>query len=97
MRDEGIVQPVSKEMDTLSRRLHQMWVIPGEIRGIPSRSLRHIDDSGLRELLQSFLTHLGTEAGLLRAAKRDIRWQFQMLVDPYRARRHALRHRVGTV
>jgi hypothetical protein len=35
MRDEGIVQPVSKEMDKLSRRLHQMWVIPGEIRGIP--------------------------------------------------------------
>jgi hypothetical protein len=38
MRDEGIVQPVSKEMDKLSRRLHQMWVIPGEIRGIPRRT-----------------------------------------------------------
>ena len=37
MRDEGIVQPVSKEMDQLSRRLHHLWVIPGEIRGIPRR------------------------------------------------------------
>jgi len=33
MKDEGIVQPVSKEMEQLSRRLHQKCRFPGEIRG----------------------------------------------------------------
>ena len=33
MKDEGIVQPVSKEMEQLSRRLHQKCMFPGEIRG----------------------------------------------------------------
>jgi hypothetical protein len=36
MRDEGIVQPVSKEMDQLSRRLHQKVKDPRRNPGSPS-------------------------------------------------------------
>jgi hypothetical protein len=32
MKDEGIVQPVSKEMEQLSRRLHQKCRFSGEIQ-----------------------------------------------------------------
>jgi hypothetical protein len=33
--DEGIVQPVSKEMEPLSRRLHQLSLWPNRARGTP--------------------------------------------------------------
>ena len=33
MKDEGIVQAISKEVEQLSRRLHQKCRFPGEIRG----------------------------------------------------------------
>jgi hypothetical protein len=33
MKDEGIVQAISKELEQLSRRLHQKCRFPGEIRG----------------------------------------------------------------
>jgi hypothetical protein len=38
-----------------------------------NRLLRHVDDLGLREFFESFLTHLRAEAGLLGAAEWDVR------------------------
>ena len=50
MKDEGIVQPVSKEMEQLSRRLHQKCRFPGEIRGacFALATLRYVVTLGRR-------------------------------------------------
>jgi hypothetical protein len=56
MKDEGIVQPVSKEMEQLSRRLHQKCALPAVMQGarsllpeyvarlMPQRRLRQLSD-----------------------------------------------------
>jgi len=47
VKDEGIVQPVSKEMEQLSPRLHQLCGLPGEIRGVLASQraiIRHASD-----------------------------------------------------